>query len=444
MLKNNNESNQKDIQDKYNNLTQNLIYENKVAMENFKRINIDNKNRILNSREINEGNNNVNNISFKIIEDQINSYENKIKILFEEMKNKDKYISLIEHKFEMLNEENSYVRNKISEEKKFLLMKINEIKKEHENTHLQVIKKMEQDLNEKKTNLQFKVDESLKVNEEVIKNIVKEKEKFFEENKNLKNKIEYLNSEIEEIIELKKKSEDNINKKEEEMKIILENKEIWSEENTTFNIEKNLLIKTNEEMRKKITEFTIKISSLEHLLQHHDNNQDDRHKDTELTLRDYDNKYKNQIEKLNLQIVDLERKLRQYSYDFEGEDNKILMLEKKIKDDEVAYLTSILEYDKLKVDCNEAKVSVKLLTQTLEENSKNYEKLKSLNNILDLENIKKDQIIKNLNEKLAVLESEKISNENEIERLVKIKNEVIAESILIFLVNFYFFIYFIF
>lgn len=434
LIKTGGESKQKEITDKYNQLIQNLIYDNKVTIENLKRINIDTKNKILQNR----GDDGESFIPIKTLEEQITVYENKLKTLFEELKAKEKYINITELKSEMLNEENIFIKNKLAEEKKFLLMQINEAKKEHEQNHSKIIKKMEDDINQKKALLHVKVEESLKVNEDIVKNLIKEKEKIFEENKILKRKVETLNLEIEEIIQLKKKSDDNITKKEEELRTILINKKAWSEEYTKFSIEKNALLRSNEDMVKTLNEYIAKIAALENVLAQHKEKELAKAKEYEKGLIDYDNKYRLQIESLNNQIVDLERKNKQYSFDFEGEENKIFMLEKKIKEDRIHYETILLQNDTLKNELNEAKVNIKLLNQQIEENTKSYEKLK--NNISHLETAteKKDDTIKLLTEKLTVLESEKLSNINEIERLSKIKSEITAESMLksLFLFNF--------
>jgi hypothetical protein len=74
------------------------------------------------------------------------------------------------------------------------------------------------------------------------------------------------------------------------------------------------------------------------------------------------------------------------------------------------------------------KVNVKLLKQSLEENEKMLEKVKANNAALDIGNVKKEESVKLLNEKVTVLESEKSFNQDEIQRLMKIKAELIIES----------------
>jgi len=423
LMKSNNDISQKEINDKYNLIIQNMIYDNKVTIENLKRINIDTKNKILQDRDQLQKY-----IPIKNLEDQISVFENKIKSLFEDLKNKEKYISISENKYQILNEENIYIKNRLSEEKKFLLMKINEIKKEHEETHGKIIQNIQKDINEKKTTLQAKVEESLKVNEDIIKSIVNEKESILGENKNLKKKVESLNKEIEEIIELKKRSDENIIKIDEESRIVLENKKLWSEEYAKFNIEKNTILKINDEMLKKINEYKAKIFSLENIIKQKEITEEPKKIEFDKILKEYENKYKNQIEKLNTQIIDLERKLKQFSFDFEGDDNKVFLLEKKIREDRAIYESTLLENDKLKAELNEEKVKVKLLNQSLDEKNRNFEKIKAANYNLDLNTVQKDEIIKDLNEKLTILESEKNSNKEEIERLIKLKAELIEES----------------
>lgn len=431
LMKTNNEQHQKEINDKYNMLIQNMIYDNKVTIENFKRINIENKNRILQDKNALD-----NFIPIKALEEQISVYENKIKTLFEELKNKEKYISIAESKFEMLNEENNFIKSRLAEERKFLLMKISDIKKDHEETHGKVIKQMQIDIAEKKQNLQVKIEESLKVNEDVIKNLIKEKEKILEENNTLKKKVENLNSEIEEIIGLKKRSDENITKIENEIKSVLHNKKIWSEEQAKFSIEKNAILKANEDLLKKVNEYAAKNIALEHKIKQISESEEAKNRELDKTLKDYDARYRSQIEKLNTQIVDLERKLKQYSFDYEGEENKIFLLEKKIKEDRIIYENTLFEDDSLRVQLNEAKVNVKLGMQSLEEKEKMLEKVKAINTTFEIENAKKDESIKNLNEKLTVLESEKSSNQEEVQRLMKIKSELIAESIFYPISNF--------
>jgi cysteinyl-tRNA synthetase len=67
----------------------------------LKKLSLENKNKIINS----EGNED-NFISLSQVEDQFNLYENKIKVLYEELRNKEKYSLVTEHKYEMINEEN--------------------------------------------------------------------------------------------------------------------------------------------------------------------------------------------------------------------------------------------------------------------------------------------------------------------------------------------------
>jgi hypothetical protein len=104
------------------------------------------------------------------------------------------------------------------------------------------------------------------------------------------------------------------------------------------------------------------------------------------------------------------------------------LLEKKIREDRAIYESTLLENDKLKAELNEEKVKVKLLNQSLDEKNRNFEKIKAANYNLDLNTVQKDEIIKDLNEKLTILESEKNSNKEEIERLIKLKAELIEES----------------
>ena len=91
------------------------------------------------------------------------------------MKNKEKYISVIEQKYEMINEENKFLKWKVTEEKTVLLKQIEEIQREQDNNHNELVKKFEEEIASKKNNLQKQIEYSMESNEKLVHSLTREK-----------------------------------------------------------------------------------------------------------------------------------------------------------------------------------------------------------------------------------------------------------------------------
>ena len=433
-LKEINENKVREVNEKYDLFYYNFLKEKNEQISKIQNFNLENyfeQNSHLNRNELEESL-----IPVDFLDEQFLILENKVKIFFEELKNKETQILLMENKFDLLNEENRAIKRKFNEEKKFLLVKILEIKSEHEKVHKQIIKKFEEEIREKKINLQNKIEESLKINEEIIQNLIKEKNQLLDNLREAEKKCWVLNQELESSEKERRLIEEFYNKTQKDIELKKDELTCLEENNKKINLENESLIKTKDDLLHELNEINFRNNSIDSENKILIAKLNLKTKEIVIQSKDNENVYKNLSERLNQQIIETERKMIQLNLEKEKNIDKVKILEKRILNETEIIKQAAEENEILKLNLNEIKLYNKNLMIEIEEKTKHFERYK-INQIQDdAEILKKDQIIKNLKDSITILEKENIFNSTEIEKLNKIKKDLSIESIKINIFNF--------
>lgn len=130
--------------------------------------------------------------------------ENKIKSLIEDNFNKEKYSLMLNQKYELANEENNFLKNKIMQEKTNICEKINELQKQNLSSHFEMIQNLLAELNDKKQNFfSVKFTESFNELTSFINETIENNKTLVEHNENMKKICDELKSKLEIAIEEK-------------------------------------------------------------------------------------------------------------------------------------------------------------------------------------------------------------------------------------------------
>jgi chromosome segregation ATPase len=402
IIKEGNDVKQKEILDKYEKILRGLTKDIRSQVSGLKRTSLDSKNRILNGDEEDEF------IAFSQIEEQFGIFENRIRLLYEELKNKEKYILVVEQKYDMVNEETKYFKKKICEEKAFFQKKIDEIRNEGLKDHDELKKRVEKEILEKKENLQFQIDTSLQKNSEFINLLVNEKNRLKEE------------LETQKVYIAKLEKEGSGNKRE---KGLIDNMKNRLEQDVTDFNEKKInkegeirkLINEIEILRKSNDDLTLKLNDLiEKNLKLEKLNKSLTQGSDEYKLTEMEGKYKAALDKLSTENLTLEKQAR-----LESSENIRLK-------SQVEKLTS--DNDGFRTDIGNKTLEVKHLNRTVEEFNEQIEKLKrQLNNEREKFG-EKDNEYKELREKLMIKETELKTLKIENERILDLKEKHFNKS----------------
>lgn len=367
-------------------------------------------------------------IPLDLLEEHFLLFENKIKLLYEELKNKENQSLISENKFDLLTEENRALKRKFNEEKKFLLIKIKEIKTEHEKIHKQVINKLEEEIREKKITLEKRVNEALKINEEIALNLLKEKNEISEHLREAEKKYWITMQDLEFSEKERKNLEDFINKAQLEIDLKTDELRALQEENKSLKFDNELYLQTKEDLMGKLNEANFKINILDSENKTLVDKLNLKIKENEKLLKDNENTLKNQTERLNKQILEKERKTDEVSYDNDKLLDNIKILEKKIASENEIIAKLNAEIEKLKLELNEIKLNNKNLMLMIEEQTTTLEKHKIFKNQCEADIAIKDERLKVMRDSLQKLEREHNNHVFEIEKLSKIKKDLTEES----------------
>lgn len=411
-IKEQTEIKEKEMIDKYEKLNRNLLKESKQNLANIRKIAYENKQKILDDESGSPLNEGESYISIFTVEEQFKLYENRIKLLYEELKNKERYSMVIEQKYEMIVEENKLIKTKLKEEKLNILKTIDEIQVEHNKSLNQINKKFEEEISLKKNDLEKEFLASLTKSEEAINDLIKEKNRTSEELQSSKDKIIRLKNEL----KITKKDYDDLNEKFiSKMDVItsfenLKNK--MNIQNSELTIEKQILEKSTEDMTRKLNEILIKLNSTqienkllnETLLSESENFQKKNN--------DIINSYNKEKENLNKLISELKIKL-------EEETNNKELLSQSNKDKlELQNRVEFLEAEISKKDHD-----LKMFDLLCEDLKFQQEKLQNKYSSLEDEINSKNSEMRSLKEMLAEREIQVSSINKEIDRLSKQKDE---------------------
>jgi chromosome segregation ATPase len=409
IIKETNENKQIEILDKYDRILKGLIKETRSQVSSLRRNCLDNKNRVLNGDE-GDGV-----IPLSQVEEQFSVFENRIRLLYEELRNKEKYILVVEQKYEMINEEARFLKRKIFEEKQFLLKQIENVRNEKDLEHENLLKQVKQEIIEKKEGLQIQIDNSLHKNNEFVNLLVNEKNRLKIEIEKQKETIEKLQREKDGLkSELKgvEKMKDNINK---ESKQLGERRQEKENEFKSLNYEIDMLKKANNDLTEKLNDFIEKNLKLEKL------NKQLTENSADYKISEAEKKFKNIIDKLTNENINLEKQIKDSSNNSESDVFKIKTLTQNNEK-----LTSELET--LKIDFNSKNLELKVLNRNIEETLQLYEKTKRQLNSEKEKHENKEEELKDLKEKLMIKETEIKTLRLENDRVLNLKEKHFNQS----------------
>jgi hypothetical protein len=422
-----NENKQRELNEKYDMIFYGFLKEKSQEFEKLKEYNF--------SKEIYEKIINKNfdyeeehYLPIDLFENNYLYFENKIKLLFEELKNQEGRALQNENKFNLLTEENRALKRKFNEEKKFLLNKIYGIKSENEKTHRKIILKLEEEIREKKVTLEKRVGETLKLNEEIIQSLLREKNEISNNFREVEKKLWISSQEIQTLgkeFQLKEQQLQNMQNEQEnltkELKFLIE--ESKKEKILIENLEK-----TNSDYLEKLNESYFKINSIEaenKILQEKYNL---KLIENEKILFNHENLIKDETDRLNNHIIKYERKAEDYLFDNKKYLENIKALENTINLQKEINEKLNKDLGKLKIEINEVKLNNKNLMGSLEDKLKEIEKTHNKFKELEFDLIKKDDLIKANRENIINLEKENFDFKFENEKLQKAKKDLFEES----------------
>jgi hypothetical protein len=249
---------QKEINDKYDNLFKGLNREHRANISSIKKLCFENKNKFVNNKIEEEEL-----LSIPQVEELVVQFENKVKLVYEEMKNKEKYISAIEQKYEMINEENKFLRRKVTEEKTILLKQIEDVQRERDNHHNQLVKQFEEEIASKKKNLQKQIEQSLETNEKLVLTLTKERDDLREKVDGLKKNINDVRSELTLSIQEREELDALVIGRDLTIKGLNEKIETFQKDVNSLILEKVNLTKENQELNSKLQDLVGKNLNLE-------------------------------------------------------------------------------------------------------------------------------------------------------------------------------------
>ena len=249
--------------------------------------------------------------------DDIEKYENKIESLLEINFNKEKYSLMLNQKFELVTEENNFLKGKIMQEKINLIEKISNFNIENSLTNMEIIKNLLNELDEEKNNFfnnQFLIPiESLsqslnesRQNEKILK----------EQNEKMKIMCDELKNKLENIIIEK----NNITEK--SKGLLIESEKKYSKEKALYSeiskLKKEIEILTNKNdyLLKTNTALNEQIENINNRI--------------EFQIKTKSNENDILINQKNLMIEELSNKLVKSKFEIENYEKRIEELNEEI------------------------------------------------------------------------------------------------------------------
>ena len=430
----------------------NLSYENLV--KSTKKENLQIKNSI---RETLENFDNKLSISInsnmnQSIFDNIEKYENKIESLLEINFNKEKYSLMLNQKFELVTEENNFLKGKIMQEKINLIEKISNFNIENSLTNIEIIKNLLNELDEEKNNFfnnQFLIPiESLsqslnesRQNEKILK---EQNEKMKIMCDELKNKLENIIIEKNNIIEKSKGLLIESEKKYSKEKALYSEISKLKKEIEILTNKNDYLLKTNTSLNEQIEninnriEFQIKTKSNENDILINQKNLMIEELSNKLVKSKFEiENYEKRIEELNEEINQIKNNLSDDSdnENYYQKQSKNQRINKNIKvkninfDNEFITIKNEKEcieknFNNLNNEYNMLKNNMIILSKEKEELENNNNNLKKL-----LSQNEKNKLLNNDNELLKNIQK----NIRQIYQIHFNKNEINSKNDLIML-----------
>ena len=365
---------QKEVLEKYDILFKNLHREHRSSVTNIKKMCFENKNKIVNNRPEEEEI-----LALSQVEELINQFENKVKLIYEEMKNKEKYISVIEQKYEMINEENKFLKRKVTEEKTALLRQIDEIQRERDNQHTELVRKFEEEIALKKNNLQKHIEQSLETNEKLIFSLTRERDESREKVEGLKRNINDIRNELTLSIQEREELDAILMGREITQKDLTEKLELLQKELKSIRTEKNTISKIFEETSNKLQESTAKNMSYEKNNKILNENLVNTTNELRKVNDENEKKRQSLINNYSAEIFELNQKVSEFQLALESETNMAkfkVNVTQKLENDKYFEKKIINPFednkvkenlDKLKIENNDISSKLRILIQERDE-----------------------------------------------------------------------------
>ena len=367
-IKENHLKRSKEIDENYEIIFKSLNREYRGHISNFKKLSLENKNKYNNFKSLMEK---EEIIFLPQIEEEIITFINKIQLIYEDIKNKEKFINDFEQKFELINEENKFIKRKIAEEKSMSLKNSQELS----NT----LKDKSKIDDFKTSNSNIKLGSTLQKHiEKTIENhdkLLKERDEFKEKFSILTKNFIDIKEQLSECMGEREEIEMILSSKEQAIKNLTLNLEIIQKESKTLLIENGLLSKSYEELNLKNQELTNRNINLEVKLK---------------SSNDSKINFKNEINRI---IEENEKKIENFK-----EEN--IKIKQKMSEN-----TTLFENEKIKLEniIKQKDVDILNIQENFVSQENKYKEQIDVKEKIYSENV---ILIENLNYKLRIISSE--------------------------------------
>ena len=443
----------------------NLSYENLV--KSTKKENLQIKNSIRETLENfdNKLSISINSNMTQSIFDDIEKYENKIESLLEINFNKEKYSLMLNQKFELVTEENNFLKGKIMQEKINLIEKISNFNIENSLTNMEIIKNLLNELDEEKNNFfnnQFLIPiESLsqslnesRQNEKILK---EQNEKMKIMCDELKNKLENIIIEKNNIIEKSKGLLIESEKKYSKEKALYSEISKLKKEIEILTNKNDYLLKTNTSLNEQIEninnriEFQIKTKSNENDILINQKNLMIEELSNKLVKSKFEiENYEKRIEELNEEINQIKNNLSDDSdnENYYQKQSKNQRINKNIKVKNINFDNEFMtikkekeniekQFNNLNNEYNVLKNNMIILSkekEELENNNNNLKKLMSQNEKNQLSN-NDNELLKNIQKNIRQIyqihfNKSEINSKNDLIMLKEINEKLSQKQII--------------
>lgn len=396
---------------------------------------------------------------------------NDIEILLNENYNKDKYIITQEEKYEIMKEEINFLKERIIQEKINILSKINEINNSYKLNYCNLAQEIQNELAQNKKNfyneqilMPFEninsMISNMKKNEQDVEN---NKYKLESENEILKNKINILEKEKNEILN---KTSNFIFDKE----AIISQNLLYKSENNKLKNEIKIINDENDTLLKNVKELNEELLSIKNKmnfdLKKIENNNKIILNQKENIINELTNKnctsmkneadLKNKLDDLNDQIYNLQQEIISYKEKEKNYETQIIQLSKKLNEEIISSNINEPKYPLTEAINKNISEKLDLMKSDQNKNINNniqvdydlFNKIqKAIKDIYQLhfnnnKNNHEDVLImlNEINERLLNIDLNKTNqiliNFNEsFDNLEKNKNSQLYENILLYLIN---------
>ncbi len=307
----------KEIDEKYEMIFKSLNREYRGNISNFRKVSLENKNKFSNNKALYEK---EEIILLSQVEEIILTFVNKFQLIYEELKDKEKFTIDLEEKFELINEENKFLKRKIAEEKS--------MKNSEEFSNSNKENKTKPDENMKNFNSSVKLGSTLQKH---IEKSLENSDKILKERDDLKDKLNILKRNFEDV---KEQLSSCLGEKEELEALMIEKEKAYKSLNVNLeNMQKEIKIVTNEKgiISRAFDDLTLRSQELNNKyigleVKYKTSNETVHNLKQEIVI--ISEEFEKTSDQLKEEIIDLKRKINEIINDH---DNEKISWEHKIK-----------------------------------------------------------------------------------------------------------------